>query len=177
MSSRAFSIPAADGLTSASVAVPAVRHEAPHLHLVNVTSDKAASVIAVSRGASEHEVVATTASPGASATLRDVTGLANGQQVVIQLLGGAAVVRTLTGVDTGTRVVTFAQVGAAIPAGSRLYRMSALTNLPVGNQNRVYQSAGEHAPLVVGRHGMPLAVVLDGTAACAVNLVSGSYRS
>ncbi|MBX3352099.1 MAG: hypothetical protein KF684_04140 [Phycisphaeraceae bacterium] len=177
MSSRSFSIPAAEGTTSVAVAVPAVRNEAPHLHLLDCTSDDAAGAVSVSRGASEHEVIATTNSPGASATLRDVTGLSEDDQVVVELLGGPSIVRTLTGVDDETGVVTFTAAGAAIPAGSRVFRMSALTTLPVGDANKQYESAGDHSPLVVGRHGMPLAVSLTGTAECAINLVSGSYRS
>lgn len=175
MSTRNFSIPRVDGLTSAPVAVPARGDSRPEISYLQGTSDKAASAFTVRRGISTHTVAVSAAAPGTTLVLDDVAGLANGQQLVLQpATGGVTAIGTVSTVNAGTKTITLTGVNLAMPKGSKVYRMQDLTTMPCGATTKEYEAKGDK-PVLVGRAGMPMTVTLDGTSACSVNAVTGSY--
>lgn len=175
MSTRHFSPARVAHATAAVVAVPARGASRPEVHYLNGTSDKAASVFAVQRGVSVHTIAADADAPGTTLVLDDVAGLDDAQQVVLQPAGGGpTAVGVIADVDAETKTVTLTGVNLAMPKGSALYRMQAYTTLPCGAATKEYEGKGG-TPILIGREGMPMTVALDGTAACAVNLVTGAY--
>jgi hypothetical protein len=175
MSTRNFTVARVDGLTIVPAAVPARGASRPEIHYLSGTSDLAASEFVVRRGVSEHTVTADAAAPGTTLVLNDVTGLASGQQIVLQpRTGAAAAIGTIATVTAGTKTITLTGVNLAMAAGSKVYRMQDLAELPCGATTKEYKSEGDR-PILVGRNGMPMTVVLNGTSACAINAITGSY--
>lgn len=146
-----------------------------HLHSYNATSDKAAGVLKFRSASSQHMSTAVAAASQAVVTLDNVDGLAGSDVVLVQPKDGAALyVMTVSSV-TGLAVTMSGNFAAALPAGSKLFKLADHSQVPCGAATISAQSNG--SPLWIGDAGMPLVLELDSTSAGAVNAGSGKYAN
>lgn len=102
-------------------------------------------------------------------SLDAVGNLASNDVVVIDLGGGTAYSKTVYGVS-GTTLSLTATTGVAVPAGSKVYRMSDTMTIFPWSTN--YTAEGD---LFSGRRGAPLVVRAVGSTTCRVDTVTVQY--
>lgn len=146
-----------------------------HLHSYNATSDKAAGVLKFRTASHQYVTTAEAAASQAVVNLDNVDGLAGTDVVLVQPKDGAALYVMTVSSITGKAVTMTGNFAAALPAGSKVFRLADHSQVPCGAATISAQSNG--SPLWVGDAGMPLILELDSTSAGAVNAGSGQYAN
>lgn len=148
------------------------------LRAFHVTSDKAASVLKFRSASHMYTTTADAAASQAVVNLDNVDGLAGTDVVLVQPKDGAALYVMTVSSLTGKAVTMTGNFTAALPAGSKVFRLADHSQVPVGAASLERPSGGASGePLWVGNAGMPLVLELDSTSAGSINSGSGMYSN
>lgn len=171
---RTFTIARVAGSTLAQAIVPAAPNQTARVEYFHVTSDKAGSVLKLRVGKERHVTTAAAAASQAVINLESFTGLTDGDSLVVQPADGAAPYVVIISSHATLAVTLTANLAAALPAGSVVYRVVDFAQMPVGAASLERPSGGASgAALFTGQAERPIIAELDGTSACSINLLSG----
>jgi len=160
------------GSTNAYAILPAssANEGAPVVTYVNATSDKAGAKIQcyrVGEISTASKVNSTT-----SVYVDDNASPSNATLIVIWHASAGTYERlAATAASTATNCVTTVAPATAVAPGDMVYSMSAAGFVPLGATNVAVNGPG----VFYGQLGLPLLIDVDGTSACAVNVLSGIY--
>lgn len=92
--------------------------------------------------------------------------------IVLQSPSGAVYLESVASSGAATIAINGA-LDVEVSSGWKVYEMSQIGKIPVGNATASYQS---DVAVVAGTKDSPVLMVLGGTAACSINFASGHYR-
>jgi len=163
----------ATGTTVAQLIFRPVAALAHALFGFEVTSDKAASVIAFLTGGAP---VSLTTAADASATALVVGSTAaagfaaNDEIYIYNTATKTGQIRVVSSVSGGTVTVSAGVTGASAIASTRIHKLTRVQSIKVGAATKALQV---NVPIFVGGVNRPLVVRVDGTSACAIGHLSG----
>lgn len=143
------------------------------LQYINVTSDKASSVIKFYTAADPVSPTATAAVAQKDVEVPDGTAFSGGDIVVIRKTSTGELQRAVVDSVADDTVTMVANLGFAIGTDDELFIMTAAGTIPVGAATKELIAAPGF--LRAGEVDKPLLVDLDGTSACSINAASGIY--
>lgn len=166
----------ASGTTLASVIISArsANIGAPQLTHLNVTSDKAGSLLKFyvpSASTAANFTNSTTSLP-----VNQTNGFASSDIIIIQHVNTDTYERrVLTTFTSSTNLTVTSAPSTAVIPGDIIWDVgqTAVANVPVGNTNISLIGNG----LFAAPPGQPVLLDLDGTSACSINAVSGTYQA
>ncbi len=157
-------------------AIPGVPNRVPDLAFLDCVSDNAANNLTVEVGSREYTTTAAAASGQANIVLDDVTGLADGNVLLIFGADGAAAIHPViasSGINSTTRTVTLtANLAAALPAGSKVYLMRTHSTLTVGAAALRLGPVPFPGAILRGEKGMPMRLNLPVSSAGRIGAAS-----
>lgn len=143
------------------------------INFISATSDKAGSLVTFHTSGAPVTVTA------AGAATNTVTAVGTGNfaaadVVVVRRAVADTYERAVVDSVTATNITFTANLGGTTAAGDLLYKASTNAAIPVGNATVTLNAGG--GGLYNGREGRPILVSLDGTSACQINTISGTFE-
>lgn len=157
--------------TEAAVLFAPVSKATPVLTGYHVTSDKAASLVAVWAGSATvfTTVDATSTTGQAVLNVAATTGFTT-SRVMVVTAAGVPYLMTVTSIQAGVSLTMTANLPVEFAVGAKVYLMEQIGSFPLAAAT-VSNYGGEYG-ILGGNYAKPLAVVADGTAAVTIHVAS-----